>query len=176
MAAVGTVAKLAENVVGRAVHAALHPLETAGYAVGVVNGLRQVVTGHGGETERRESRREPQWVPPRPGERLAGMPDIPPPLPDMPGESFTTEPKATSRDAEHGGPEDPAELEPQPWDEDPGIETPVGTTGVGAGYNPDTAEADLQQPDTEPLLDPSLTKQVKAEAETLQKAAEPEKD
>ena len=51
----------------------------------------------------------------------------------------------------------------------------MGTTGADTGFNPDTAEADLQQPGTEPLLDPSLTKEVKAEQETLRQAAEPRK-
>jgi hypothetical protein len=61
-------------------------------------------------------------------------------------------------------------------DEDVEVTTPVGTTGAGPGYNPDTNETDLQQPGTEPLMDPSLTKSIKSEAETLQKAAEPDKD
>lgn len=55
------------------------------------------------------------------------------------------------------------------------VTTPVGTTGADVGFNPDTAETDLQQPGTEPLLDPSTTKQVAKEAETLAKAADPEK-
>jgi len=52
------------------------------------------------------------------------------------------------------------------------VETPVGTTGADVGHNPDTAEADLQQPGTEPLLDPSTSKAIRSESETMRKAAE----
>ena len=51
------------------------------------------------------------------------------------------------------------------------IKTPSGITAAGPGYNPDTAETDLYQPDTEPLMDPATTKAVAAEARTLSKAA-----
>lgn len=51
------------------------------------------------------------------------------------------------------------------------IETPSGITAAGPGYNPDTTETDLFQPDTEPLMDPATTKRVAAEAKTLSKAA-----
>lgn len=55
------------------------------------------------------------------------------------------------------------------------VTTPVGTAGADVGFNPDTAETDLQQPGTEPLLDSSTTKRIAKEAETLAKAADPEK-
>lgn len=64
----------------------------------------------------------------------------------------------------------------QPSDEDIEVTTPVGTTGAGPGVNPDTTESDLQQPGTEPLMDPSTTKRVKSETETLRKASERRKD
>ena len=52
---------------------------------------------------------------------------------------------------------------------------PMGTL-AGAGFNPATGEdTDLVQPDTEPLMDPSLTKSVAAEAKTLKKAAQVKK-
>ena len=92
--------------------------------------------------------------------------------------AMETEPQSASRQGAHGGP-DPEEQLANWGDEltdDVEVETPVGTTGAGEGYNPDTGETDLQQPGTEPLMDPSLTKSVKSEAETLRKAAEPEKD
>jgi hypothetical protein len=60
--------------------------------------------------------------------------------------------------------------------EGPDVETPVGTTGAGEAFNPDTAETDLQQPGTEPLVDPSTTKAVASEAETLGQAADPDKE
>jgi hypothetical protein len=64
----------------------------------------------------------------------------------------------------------PAEERPDPEDVD--VITPVGTTGAGVGYNPSTAESDLQQPGTEPLMDPSTVKAIKSETDILRKAAE----
>ncbi len=55
------------------------------------------------------------------------------------------------------------------------VTTPVGTTGAGTAYNPDTAETDLQQPGTEPLLDPSTTKTIAAEADIGARGADPDK-
>lgn len=54
--------------------------------------------------------------------------------------------------------------------------TPSGIPAADAGYNPDTAESDLFQPDTEPLMDPATVKAAKSEAETMQRAADPDKD
>lgn len=94
-------------------------------------------------------------------------------------EAFHTEPKASSRESEHEGlPGDREEVEHYAEesvvpDEVPlDIETPVGTTGADVGDNPDTAESDLQQPATPPLLDESTAKAVASETETLRKAAE----
>ena len=91
-------------------------------------------------------------------------------------EAFHTEPKAASRDSDHGGlPGDREEIdgyvEEIPTD-DVDIETPVGTTGAEVGFNPDTAEADLQQPDTPPVLDPGTVHAIASESEILRKAAE----
>lgn len=61
-------------------------------------------------------------------------------------------------------------------EEGPGVTTPVGTTGADVAHNPDTAETDLQQPGTEPLMDPATTKAVASEAQTLAAAAEPSED
>lgn len=94
-------------------------------------------------------------------------------------DGHATEPKAASRDEEHGEAamqqaeldeiaEEQAEAAPQGTLD---IDTPVGTTGADVGHNPDTAEADLQQPQTEPLVDPATTKSVKAEADVAKKAA-----
>lgn len=91
--------------------------------------------------------------------------------------AMETEPQAASRQGSHGGP-DPEEQLPHWGDEltdDVEVETPVGTTGAGRGFNPDTGETDLQQPGTEPLMDPSTTKAVKSESETLRKAASRDK-
>jgi hypothetical protein len=91
--------------------------------------------------------------------------------------AMETEPQAASRQGSHGG-QDPEEQLPHWGDEltdDVEVETPVGTTGAGRGFNPDTGETDLQQPGTEPLMDPSTTKAVKSETETLRKAASRDK-
>ena len=99
------------------------------------------------------------------------------------GAGRTTEPRGASRDEEHGA----AALQRAEAEEiaeetvevteagNLDVDTPVHTTGADVGFNPDTAEADLQQPGTEPLLDPSLTKAVKAEQDVLHQAAEPDK-
>lgn len=92
-------------------------------------------------------------------------------------DAMETEPQAASRAGAHGG-SDPEGRDPTWGDEvtdDVEVETPVGTTGAGEGYNPDTGETDLQQPGTEPLMDPSTTKSVKSEADTLRKAAQQDK-
>jgi hypothetical protein len=57
-------------------------------------------------------------------------------------------------------------------EEGPEYTTPVGTTAAGESALPNT---DLQQPGTEPLMDPSTVKAVKSEAETMQRAADPDK-
>jgi hypothetical protein len=89
------------------------------------------------------------------------------------------EPKAASRDETHGD----ASLQRAELDEiaeevaeatptgDLDLQTPVGTTGADVGRNPDTAEADLQQPGTLPLMDPATTSEVASEQETLRKAS-----
>ncbi len=100
------------------------------------------------------------------------------------GRGRATEPKASSHADGHGeGSVDPAEVDQ--WGEEQveaiaagtrtgavDIETPVGTPGADVGDNPDTAESDLQQPGTEPLMDPSLTKQVKAESKVGRRGAD----
>jgi hypothetical protein len=55
------------------------------------------------------------------------------------------------------------------------LRTPAGTAAAGAGYNPDTTESGLDQPGTEPLMDPSTTKRIKSETDTLRKAADRDK-
>lgn len=108
----------------------------------------------------------------------------PPQYPGGGGENFANNPSAETRDIAHGDrPADPHEVDSWTEDLDVGlgaptldIETPVGTTAADIGHNPDTDDVSLQQPDTEPLLDPSLTKSVKSESDTLSKAADVEKD
>jgi hypothetical protein len=129
--------------------------------------------------------------PPEPQRVMKPVPepgDLPEPIVIEPrdeeaGEAFTTEPKAVSRESAHGG-SDLADADVDAWEDeardgldhgtDVDIETPVGTTGADVGHNPDTAEADLQQPDTPELLDPSVARAVRSESEILQRAAETE--
>lgn len=86
----------------------------------------------------------------------------------------TTEPSAPAAkaDADEVG-RDAAEVRAA---EEREVTTPVGTTGADVARNPDTAETDLQQPGTEPLMDPSTTKAVKKETERAARAADPEKE
>lgn len=55
------------------------------------------------------------------------------------------------------------------------VRTPSGIPAADEGHNPDTAETDLHQPGTEPLMDPATVKSIKSEAEVLQRAADPDK-
>ena len=55
------------------------------------------------------------------------------------------------------------------------VRTPSGIPAADEGYNPDTAETDLYQPGTEPLMDPATVKSIKSEAEVMQRAADPDK-
>lgn len=140
----------------------------------------------GSETTTTSGPPEPQRVM-KPVPEIGDLPEpiVIEPTDEEPGESFTTEPKAVSRESAHGG-GDLRDAEIDDWEEeaqdgldvtpDVDIETPVGTTGADVGHNPDTAEADLQQPDTPELLDPSVAKAVRSESEILRKAAEKEPD
>jgi hypothetical protein len=57
----------------------------------------------------------------------------------------------------------------------PDVTTPVGTTGAGHATNPDTTDTDLQQPGTEPLMDPATTKAVASEQAMMSRAADTDK-
>lgn len=188
--------KLLGRAASGAVHVIRHPISSAAYAAGIARGLAGAVihgvtvTGHDRDAGPRSVPaqrsgtdetfpREPQRVPkpvPEPG-------DLPEPIviegtDEEPGEAFATEPKAVTRESAHGGPSDDAEVDA--WDEEAAerdeidIETPVGTTGADVGHNPDTAEADLQQPGTAPALDPSVANAIRSESEMLRKDAERE--
>jgi hypothetical protein len=197
--------KLLERAASTAVHTVRHPISTASYAVGIARGVAgaaiQVARPHRGSGSDSTSARVPEQTRPTKTEQAAesspepqrvGKP-MPPPYatdemleemvviePEPPHESFATEPKAVSRESAHGDGA-PTDAEIDRWVEDAAngpdvdIETPVATTGAGAGSNPDTAEADLQQPGTEPLLDPGTVKSVLKESEILRKAADPDK-
>lgn len=188
MSALGTIPRLAATVVSRTAHVVSHPVSTARSAAGLARGAAGVVAtvaGKGPTTEREaapgasvsasepSTPSAPEVTTPDP-QAAAGRPPIP--VADS-ADPVTTEPSAPSRNAAHGGPGDDAVDDwREELDEGPDVETPVGTTGAGPGYNPDTGDTDLQQPGTEPLMDPSLTKAVRSEAETLSRAADPDKE
>jgi hypothetical protein len=85
-----------------------------------------------------------------------------------------TEPSAVTGPGDDDEIPSPA-VQPSP-DDDVEVITPVGTTGAGPAVNPDTTESDLQQPGTEPLMDPSTTKRIKHETETLRRASDLHKE
>ncbi len=102
---------------------------------------------------------------------------------EVPVQGHATEPHASTRDEGHGDaqlqPAEQAEIAEEVAEAIPGgdldLETPVGTTGADVGHNPDTAEADLQQPGTPPLVDDATANAVASESETLGRAADPDK-
>jgi hypothetical protein len=148
--------KLLERAAGGAAHALRHPIASAAYAAGLATGLAgaglRAVTGRGQD----EGPARPQVVPQRPAP--VAERDVPPVAPTPLGEQFATEPKATSRQSEHGGPGNDAEIddwEADALDEpDVDVEAPVGD---------------------EPLLDPAVAKAIRSEAAMMQKAADPDR-
>lgn len=166
--------KLLERVAGTAARAVRHPIASAAYAAGLARGLAGAaihgvtVTGHDPEAGQVPEQPvtgtgvpAPQRVPkPMPEPRAAQGQVVIEPAP--PGESFATEPKAVSRDSEHGGQASDAEIDA--WIDE----------AMARGDNADTAGADLQQPATEPLLDAGVAKAIRSESEMLQKGAERE--
>jgi hypothetical protein len=193
--------KLLERAATTAAHTVRHPISSAAYAAGIARGLAgaaiHVVGGHRstsspdqsvpapspsetvGRTTATRGPRKPERVP-KPVPPPVAPEDVTVIEPTPPHESFATEPKASSRNSAHGGPGSDAELDDwaaEVTDEpDIDIETPVGTTGAAAGFNPDTAEADLQQPGTEPLLDPATAKAIRSESEMMRKDADRDPD
>jgi hypothetical protein len=183
---------LAGQAVSGAASAARHPVAAASYAFGMAKGATSVTIdvvrylAAGPEVPQQRAAGEPtsRPAPTVTGERtnVGGLTTeaAEPRMPGGGGEAFEHEPHAEARDVAHGeAADDPREVdfwaeEAAPSEID--IETPVGTTGADVGSNPDTTEADLQQPGTEPLLDPATAKAVRSEAETLRKAADLEKE
>jgi hypothetical protein len=168
--------KMLERTASKAVHAVRHPIASAAYAAGLARGFASVVI-HGVRDRGHDSEAGRPHVPRQRLGPVAVKDDVPPPEPTPLHESFATEPKAVSRQSEHGGPARDEEIdawidEAMARGEELDVETPVGTTGAGVGHNPDTAEADLQQPGTEPLLDPGTAKAIRSESEMLRKDAE----
>jgi hypothetical protein len=57
-------------------------------------------------------------------------------------------------------------------DEGTDVRTPSGIPAADTATNPDTTEAELTQPGTEPLVDPGTAKATRSQSDTLRKAAE----
>jgi len=176
-------------------NAVRHPLRTAGEVFTIGRGMvGAVVTGRGhdhisvlvdaDEPAARPTGEEPtlkkhgdpvtQSTPAPEAPEASGAPQAPeasePAEPEPAPDPVFTEPSGVT------GPGDDEELTSFVGeDEDVEVVTPVGTTGAGPAVNPDTTESDLQQPGTEPLMDPSTTKRIKRETETLRKASDPKK-
>ncbi|MGN6781902.1 MAG: hypothetical protein ACTHJH_10405 [Marmoricola sp.] len=194
-----------DRLAGTAFAAVRHPLSSAGYVVGLAKGATEATvslvrgqqdqedrhgTSAGGsptqssQTQAQEARHDDVPEPERIVFGGQNKEAAPPQYPGGGGENFANNPSAETRDIAHGDrPADPHEVDSWTEDLDVGlgaptldIETPVGTVAADIGRNPDTDDVSLQQPDTEPLLDPSLTKSIKSESETLSKAADTEKD
>lgn len=148
------------QITRRGLGALVHPRRTAGE---VVAGGRLVV-GAGAELAGRTV-----GTALRTGIRVLGsreeIPDAP--APAAAGVREEARPREEARTAEPSV-EPAAEpvVEPEP------PRTPSGIEAADEAYNPDTAETDLEQPGTEPLVDPATAKSVRSEAATMRRAAE----
>ncbi|MDZ5619548.1 hypothetical protein SFC88_01845 [Nocardioides sp. HM23] len=167
MSTVGTITKLATEVVGKAAHAVTHPRQTVTTVTGHARDLAATVTGGDQKTSTTTGTTEtaPEDAP------LYESPqrNVEPAEPVPPAESVepsTTEPKAASREAaHHGRGADPTD----DWHDE--IEDPSDV-----GINPATGLPNTGQSDDEPLIDPSVAKSVRSESETMSRAADPDKE
>jgi len=164
MSTVGSITKLATEVAGKAAHAVTHPRKTV-----------SAVTGHARDLTASVTRADhKEVVPLEQGPTGAAdayvSPDrhVEPAEPVPPARSVepsTTEPKAASRDAaHHGRGSEPSDDWHDEIDDGPDV-----------GINPATGQPNARQGDDEPLIDPSVAKAVRSEAETMQKASDPER-
>ena len=173
MSTVGSIAKLATEVVGKAAHAVTHPRKTVSAVTGHARDLTASVTraDHKDVEPLEQSPIDAAAAPAAPAAPDAYVsPDrhVEPAEPVPPAQSVepsTTEPKAASRDAAHHG----RGSEPtDDWHDE--LED-----GPDVGINPATGQPNARQGDDEPLIDPSVAKAVRSEAETMQKASDPER-
>ena len=160
MSTVGTITKLASDVVGKAAHAVIHPRKTVTAVTVHARDLAATVTGGDQKTS----------SPTDAGFYESAHRNVEPAEPVQPAESVepsTTEPKAASREsAHHGRGADPTDDWHDELDDAPDI-----------GVNPATGLPNTAQVgDDEPLLDPSAAKTVRSESETMSRAADRDKD
>lgn len=183
------------NLISKATNAIIHPVRTAttvaGQTVGAAaTGARTTMRILDRAAGQVRGRGTTDWSTPEP----APTPDVAPPrkAPTQAAAKKTTPKKATAKKAapKKATPKKTAPkkapsaraatvapalslTEDEALEED--LRTPSGIPAADAGHNPDTAETDLHQPGTEPLMDPATVKAVKSEAEVLQRAADPDK-
>lgn len=172
MSTVGTITKLATEVVGKAAHAVTHPRQT----VTAVTGHARDLTGHARDLAATvtggDKTSSTDDAAPAPSEARAyesphrNVEPAEPVPPAKPVEPSTTEPKAASREsAHHGRGSDPTD----DWHDE--VED-----AADVGINPATGLPNtLHGSDDEPGLDPSVAKAVQSEAETMRKASDTEK-
>jgi len=138
-----------------------HPIDTGLKAVGLSIGLVRGVAGAVAGTV--TGQRAEQAEPPAPAET------------SRPAQAdFSTAPRQEPITKTPGDLPTPADLAER-IERSADVTTPVGTTGAGPAYNPDTSETDLQQPGTEPLMDPATTKAVASEYAVMRRASDTDK-
>lgn len=170
MSTVGSIAKLATEVVGKAAHAVTHPRRTVSAVTGHARDLAASVTraDHKEVVPLEQSPTDAPDAPDAPDAFVSPDRHVEPAEPAPPAQSVepsTTEPKAASRDAAHHG----RGSEPSDdWHDE--LED-----GPDVGINPATGQPNARQGDDAPLIDPSVAKAVRSEAEMMQKASDPEK-
>ncbi|GAA1973134.1 hypothetical protein GCM10009798_37940 [Nocardioides panacihumi] len=166
-------------------HAVRHPVRTVGEVAGLGRGLvTSVVSRDRSGAVSKVVESDERVARPAPASESATVKKQGDPL----ARTATTNRTTTETATEHEqivtepsgvtGPGDADEIPSpavQPDFEDIEVITPVGTTGAGRDYNPDTTESDLQQRGTEPLMDPATTKRIKAETDTLRRASDRQK-
>ncbi len=163
MSTVGTITKLATEVVGKAARAVTHPRQTITAVSGHARDLASTVTGSD------EKARSPAQAPAAEAPPTSSPRNVEPAEPVQPAkavEPSTTEPKAATRTSAHQG----RGAEPSDdWRDEIDDAPDVGT-------NPATGLPHVRQGDDEPLIDPSVAKAVRSESEVMSRAADRDKE
>jgi hypothetical protein len=170
------------KIISKATSAIIHPVQTASSVAGQTIGVAaagarttmRILDRAAGQVLRGSTT---DWSTPDP----APEPDVTPPPPTdvatAEAPARKTAKKATRKKAPSARAATVAPAlsvsEEEALEED--LRTPSGIPAADEGHNPDTAETDLYQPGTEPLMDPATVKSVKSEAEVLQRASDPDK-
>ncbi len=167
MSTVGTITKLATEVVGKAAQVVIHPRQTVSAVTGHARGLAASVT-RADHKDVTPLEQDPNDAGEAAGVHVSPDRHVEPADPVPPARSVepsTTEPKAASRDAAHHG----RGSEPSDdWHDE--VED-----GPDVGINPATGLPNTLHGDVdESALDSSVAKSVRSEAETMRKASDTE--